>query len=73
VNLNEAQALIMLFQACRDSEMRRRALRLVPELLTWDEVKILNDGQSTTWPCDVTVHEADGTVRHLHGPRKKID
>jgi len=36
MTLREAQALIILFQACQDVSVRQRALALVPDLRDWD-------------------------------------
>jgi hypothetical protein len=37
MNIREFTCLVRLFQACRDQELRRRAIELVPELEHWNE------------------------------------
>lgn len=36
MTLREAQALLLLYQACSDVSLRSRAARFVPELEEWD-------------------------------------
>lgn len=36
MTLKEVQALLLLFSACPDGEVRQRAVRLVPELKDWE-------------------------------------
>jgi hypothetical protein len=41
MTLREVQCLLLLFRACPDGEVRRRATKLVPELSDWDELQKL--------------------------------
>lgn len=41
MTLREVQCLLLLFRACPDGEVRRRAMKLVPELKDWEETLTL--------------------------------
>ena len=59
MTLREAQALITLYQACRDEALRLRVLKLVPEL---------GEFERSQSPIDMVINK-DGRAVPLFGPK----
>lgn len=62
MTLREVQCLLLLFKSCPDGEVRRRAVKLVPELQDWEETLALPVPKRWMLTAKADGHEIGRTV-----------